>query len=119
MENINYNYDREADVLYISFGRSEQVVTVELSDHLIMRLDLGKATGIPSRAIGMTLLFRAALLQKGHNPLALELTRLQHLSSEIKGAIVEVLSKPPVSELLSARLEFTSGVPPLPELLAA
>ena len=48
------NYDREADVLYISFGHSEHVTGVELADNILLRLDSGKATGEPPRAIGLT-----------------------------------------------------------------
>ena len=119
MNKTNYNYDREADVLYISFTHSQQVFTVELSDYLILRLDLGKENGGIPHAVGITILFPAELLKQGHNPLALQLDRLHRFSAEVKSAVLEVLSKPPVSEILAARLEFTSAAPRLPELLAA
>jgi uncharacterized protein YuzE len=117
--NFTYNYDREADVLYISFGRSDHVATVELSDHLLLRFDLGQRNGRQTRAIGITLLFPKTLLKQGHNPLQLQLDRIYRLPDETKSAVLDVLSKPPVSDILSAQLEFTPTVPPLPELLAA
>ena len=39
------NYDKDADVLYISFGHSEHVTGVELTDNILLRIDAGKATG--------------------------------------------------------------------------
>ncbi len=119
MSPINYHYDREADVLYISFGQSDHVFSVELSEHLLLRLDLGRESGATPRALGVTLLFPATLLKQGHNPLALQFDRLRHLPADTKSAILEALSCPPVSEILSTRLEFTSTAPALPELLAA
>ena len=65
MSEMKYNYDREGDVLYISFGRSEHVVGVELGDHLLLRLDTGKGTACPPRAVGLTILFPAQLLALG------------------------------------------------------
>jgi len=119
MNEIKYNYDREADVLYIGFARSEQVVSVELSDNLILRLDLRKENGGNPRAIGMTILFPAKLLELGHSPLTLKFERLRKQSVEVQNAVWEVLSQPPVSEILSAQLTFTPAAPTLPELVAA
>lgn len=119
MKAISHHYDREADVLYLSFGKSEHVFTVELSEHLLLRLDLGKESNTAPRAIGMTLLFPAALLKQGHNPLTLQFDRFRHLPAETKSAIIEVLAGPPVSEVLSAQLQFTAAAPALPQLLAA
>jgi hypothetical protein len=53
MSDIKYNHDREADVLYVSFGRSEQVTGVELVENILLRLDTGKATEEPPRAVGL------------------------------------------------------------------
>ncbi len=120
MNKTNYHYDREADVLYISFGASEHTVTVELSVNLIFRLDLGKENGgHHPTAIGMTVLFPAQLLRLGHSPLRLELDRLRRQSPEIQSAVLQTLSQPPVSEVLLAELAFAAPAPPLPELLAA
>jgi len=118
MNEIKYNYDREADVLYIAFAQSAHVISVELSDNLILRLDLGKGNGSGPCAIGMTILFPAKLLELGHSPLALQIERLRKQSIEVQSAVWEVLSKPPVSEVLSAQLTFTPAVPNLPELIA-
>lgn len=118
MSEATYNYDREGDILYISFGRSEHVVGVELGDHLLLRLDTGKDTMCPPRAVGLTVLFPAQLQALGHAP-TFTLERLARLPADVRAAVLEVLSKPPVSELLSVRMTLTPQELPVPDLLAA
>jgi len=118
MSEMKYNYDREGDVLYISFGRSEHVVGVELGDHLLLRLDTGKGTARSPRAVGLTVLFPAQLLGLGQAP-SFTLERLERLPADLRAAVLEVLSKPPVSELLSVRLTLAPEELRIPELVAA
>jgi len=118
MRRIRYNYDQEGDVLYISFSRSEHVVGVELGDHLLLRLDTGKDTASAPRAVGLTVLFPSQLLALGHAP-TFTLERLERLPADVRAAVLEVLSKPPVSELLSMRLTLVPEELPLPELVPA
>jgi len=118
MSEMKYNYDQEGDVLYISFGRSEHVVGVELGDHLLLRLDTGKDTVRSPRAVGLTILFPAQLLALGHTP-TFTLERLERLPADLRAAVLEVLSKSPVSELLSMRLTLAPEELQIPELVAA
>jgi uncharacterized protein YuzE len=47
-----YSYDKEADVLYISFASGEKpTAAVELNDNILLRFNLGE-----KRAIGLTLM---------------------------------------------------------------
>jgi len=39
------NYDRDADVLYVSFGQREHVTGVELADNILLRLDTSRVIG--------------------------------------------------------------------------
>jgi len=74
MSEIKYNYDREADVLYVSFGRSEHVTGVELADNILLRLDTGKATEEPPRAVGLTFISFARMMEYHRDrPLTIEL----------------------------------------------
>jgi hypothetical protein len=118
MRRAKYNYDQEGDILYISFGRSEHIVGVELGDHLLLRLDTGKDTASAPRAVGLTVLFPAQLMALGHTP-TFTLERLERLPADVRAAVLEVLSKPPVSELLSMRLTLVPEELPLPELVPA
>ena len=116
--NKKYNYDQEGDILYISFGRSEHVVAVELGDHLLLRLDTGTSTARPSRAVGLTILFPAQLLALGHAP-TFTLEQLERLPANLRAAVLEVLSKPPMSELLSMQLTLAPEELRIPGLMTA
>jgi len=117
-DKVKYNYDREGDVLYISFGRSEHTVGVELGDHLLLRLDMGGGAMQSPRAVGLTIFFPAQLLTLGHAP-AFSLEQMEQLPVSFRAAVLEVLSKPPVSELLSVRLTLAPEELRIPELVTA
>ena len=116
MSETKYNYDQEGDILYISFGRSEHVVGVELGDHLLLRLDTGNGTARSPRAVGLTVLFPAQLLALGHVP-TFTLEQLQRLPADLCAAVLEVLTKPPVSELLSVQMTLAPEELQMPELV--
>lgn len=116
MSETKYNYDQEGDILYVSFGRSEHVVGVELGDHLLLRLDTGKGTAHSPRAVGLTVLFPAQLLALGHVP-TFALEQLQRLPAGLCAAVLEVLTKPPVSNLLSVQMTLASEELEMPELV--
>lgn len=44
MSDIKINYDRDADVLDVSFGRSQHVTGIELTDNVLLRLTLVRQT---------------------------------------------------------------------------
>ncbi len=117
MSETKYNYDREGDVLYISFGRSEHAIGVELGDHLLLRLDTGKGATRSPRAVGLTILFPAQLLALGHAP-TFTLEQLKQLPADLRATVLEVLSRPPVSELLSVQLTLVPEELQVPELVA-
>jgi hypothetical protein len=120
MGNIKINYDEEADVLYVSFGRSEHVTGVELTDNILLRLDTGKVTGTAPRAIGLTFVSFARMLAHYQNkPLYVPLANLRNLPEDLWQAILVVTTTPPVSDFLAVGLSFSLQVPPLPEQVAA
>ena len=117
MSETKYNYDQEGDILYISFGRSEHVVGVELGDHLLLRLDTGNGTARSPRAVGLTVLFPAQLLALGHVP-TFALEQLERLPADLRTAVLEVLSEPSVSNLLSVQMTLAREELRMPELVA-
>lgn len=119
MNKIKYSYDKEADVLYISFGHSEHVTGVELADNILLRLDTGKAGGIPPRAIGLTFISFARMVEYHRDkPLHIPLANLRGLPDDLWEAVVAVVTTPPVSDFLTVELSVSLPVPPLPELFA-
>jgi len=120
MMSIKYNYDEAADVLYVSFGASEHVRYVNLTDNLILRLDTGKQTGEPPRAVGLTFIsFQAMQAKLGDRQLTFPLTNLRNLPDELWQAVIAVISSAPVSDVLDVAFSVGVQVPALPDLAQA
>ena len=118
MNEIEYNYDEEADVLYVSFGRSEHVTGVELLPNILLRLDTGKKTGAPPRAVGLTFIsFARMMAHHRDRALTIFLQHLRNLPDDLWQAVVAVVTSPSVSDLLRMELAVMPQVPPLPEEL--
>jgi len=120
MSETKINYDADADVLYVSFGRSEQVTGIELADNILLRLDTGKATGMAPRAIGLTFMGFARMMQVHRDqPLQVPLANLRNLPDHLWEAVLAVVTTPPVSDFLSVGLSLSPQTPPLPQTIAA
>ncbi|MCK6624922.1 MAG: DUF2283 domain-containing protein [Anaerolineae bacterium] len=115
MSEVKVNYDEEADVLYISFGRSDHVTGIELADNVLLRLDTGQSTGTLPRAIGLTFIsFSHIMAHSQDTPLNVPLTNLRNLPEEVWQAVLTVTTTPPVSDFLAVGLSLSPRVPPLP-----
>jgi len=114
------NYDQETDVLYVSFGQSEHVTGVELADNILLRLDTGKLSGELPRAIGLTFIsFARMMAHHQDKPLTISLDRLRDLPDDLWQIVIEVATRPPVSDVLAVGLAVTPQIPPLPAPTAA
>ncbi|GAF71773.1 unnamed protein product [marine sediment metagenome] len=95
MNEIKYNYDEEADVLYVSFGRSEHVTGVELLPNLLLRLETGKETGAPPRAVGLTFIsFARMMAHHRDRALTISLQHLRNLPDDLWQDVVAVVTGP-------------------------
>ena len=67
--NISYSYDKEADILYVSFAPGEApTAAVELNDNILLRFNRAE-----KRAIGLTLMDFSVLVQlTSYSPTAAE-----------------------------------------------
>ncbi len=120
MSEIKINYDKEADVLYVSFGRSKHVTGVELADNILLRLDTGQVAGTSPRAVGLTFIsFAGMMAHYQGRPLNVPLANLRSLPEELWQAVLAVTTTPPVSDFLAVGLSLSPQVPPLPEQIAA
>jgi len=120
MNETKVNYDEEADVLYVSFGGSEHVTGVELADNILLRLDTGKATGAPPKAVGLTFIsFARMMAHYGDRPLNVPLSNLRSLPQDLWQAVLDVVTTPPVSDFWAVGLFLSPQVPPLPERAVA
>lgn len=117
---IKYDYDEEADVLYVSFGHSDHVRYVNLTDNLVLRLDTGEESGQPPRAIGLTFIsFQAMRDRLAGQPITIPLANLRNLPDNIWQAVIAVISSAPVSDVLEVAFSLAIQVPALPDLMPA
>lgn len=80
-----YNYDEVSDTLYISFAPGEDATGIELTPHILLRLNKKD-----QRAIGITLLEYSILAQKTElGPRSFPLTGLSDLSNELQGMVLD------------------------------
>jgi len=91
------NYDETSDTLYISFIPDVKATGIELSDHILLRIDKENR-----KAIGITFLNYSILIQKADfGPRSFPLTGLAKLSEETREMVMEILDKSPVKEILT------------------
>ena len=91
-----FNYDEVSDTLYISFVPGEKATGIELTPHILLRLNKQER-----KAIGMTFLEYSLLAQKTEmGPRSFPLTGLSELSDDLKDIVIDVLQRPPVSDVL-------------------
>jgi uncharacterized protein YuzE len=92
-----YNYDKECDILYISFSAGEKAETaVELNDSILLRFNRSE-----KRAVGLTLMDFSVLVQPDElGPRTFPLIGLGELEPEWKDEVIEIITKPPVNQIL-------------------
>ena len=92
-----YSYDKEVDVLYISFSSGEKATTaVELNDNILLRFNRAE-----KRAIGLTLMDFSVLVQlTNFGPRSFPLSGLSELETDWQDTVVEIITKPPVNQIL-------------------
>lgn len=93
----HYSYDKEVDILYISFSPGEKAATaVELNDNILLRFNKAE-----KRALGLTLMDFSVLIQLTNlGPRSFPLTGLQDLEPEWQEIVLEIIRKPPVNQIL-------------------
>src|SRR3990172_11049848 len=82
-----YSYDKEADVLYISFAPGEKATAaVELNDNILLRFNRAE-----KRAVGLTLMDFSVLVQvTNFGPRSFPLTGLKELEAEWQETVIEM-----------------------------
>jgi uncharacterized protein YuzE len=91
-----YCYDEDADTLYIAFAPGEKGSGIELNDNILLRLNKRER-----RAIGLTLFDYSVLTQPTEiGPRSFPLTGLSELSDELRQLVLEVITSPPLNEIL-------------------
>lgn len=92
-----YSYDKEVDVLYISFSPGEKATTaVELNENILLRFNKAE-----KRAVGLTLMDFSVLIQLTNvGPRSFPLTGLNELDPDWYEIVLEIIKSPPVNQVL-------------------
>lgn len=110
MTKPNYNYDEISDTFYVSFFPGEKATGIELNDHILLRIDEEE-----QKAIGITFFEYSILAQKTEfGPRSFPLSGLNKLSGELKELVYEILTNPPVNDILSLSAYTPSSVEVIP-----
>jgi uncharacterized protein YuzE len=106
-----YSYDKEADVLYISFSPGEKATTaVELNDNILLRFNRAQ-----KRAVGLTLMDFSVLVQLTRlGPRNFPLTGLKELEPDWQEMVVEIITSPPVNQILKVSTYMPSLTEDMP-----
>jgi uncharacterized protein YuzE len=91
------SYDEVSDTLYISFAPGEAATGIELTDHILLRVNKSER-----RAIGLTLLDYSLIAQTTDiGPRSFPLTGLDQLSPEMRAMVLDIVLHPPLRDILS------------------
>ncbi|MBI4771308.1 MAG: DUF2283 domain-containing protein [Chloroflexi bacterium] len=92
-----FNYDEASDTLYVSFSPGEPATGVELNDYILLRVNKAER-----RAVGLTFFEYSLLAQRTEiGPRSFPLSGLAQLSGELRQMVLDILLRPPVSNLLA------------------
>lgn len=110
-EQSTFSYDQEADVLYISFAPNEAATSaVELNENILLRFNRAER-----RAVGLTLMDFSVLAQMtALGPRSFPLTGLKELEPEWQDLVIELITTPPVNEILRVSAYAPSAVELIP-----
>ena len=105
-----FNYDEMSDTLYVSFHPGEKATGIELNDHILLRINKSER-----RAIGLTFFEYSLLAQKTEvGPRSFPFTGLAQLSNELRRIVLDILLRPPVSDILTLSTYTPSFVETVP-----
>jgi uncharacterized protein YuzE len=91
------NYDEASDTLYVAFEPGDKATGIELNDHILMRINKRER-----RVIGLTFFNYSVLAQRTEmGRRSFPLSGLSELSPELRAIALDILQKPPVSQILS------------------
>jgi hypothetical protein len=89
-------YDEEADILDIFFRENESATGIELTDHILLRLN--QTTG---QAVSLTLLHFSILTeQTEYGPRSYSLENLEDLPERLRELVARILTTTPVNQFL-------------------
>ncbi len=93
---VRFLYDKEADILEIFFGENEPSTGVELTDHVILRLNAQTR-----RAVSLVLLHFSILTETtDYGPRSYPLNTLNEVPEDLRELALKLATRPPVNQYL-------------------
>ncbi len=107
----SYDYDKEADVLYITFSPGEKATAaVELNDNILLRFNQAE-----KRAVGLTLMDFSVLVQMSKlGPSSFPLGGLKDLEPAWQETVIDIITRPPINQILKLSLYVSSPTETVP-----
>jgi uncharacterized protein YuzE len=92
-----YTYDEMSDTLYITFAPGEHATGIELTDHILLRINTRE-----QRAVGITLFDYSILAQQTElGPRSFPLVGFEQLPVDTRDMVLAILLQPPVHDILA------------------
>lgn len=93
---VRLMYDQEADILDIFFGENEPATGIELTDHIILRINQKT-----KRSISLLLLDFSILTERTeYGPRSYPLDKLDELPEDLRELVLQLVTSMPVSQFL-------------------
>ena len=103
-------YDREADILEFFFGPNEPATGVELTDHIVLRVN-----SKTRRAISLSVLHFSILTEHTeYGPRSYALDNLDDVSEDLRELVLQLLTTLPVSQFVKVTHFQTSPTKQIP-----
>ncbi|MBA3534947.1 MAG: DUF2283 domain-containing protein [Ardenticatenales bacterium] len=97
MTEPSYHYDQESDTLYISFAPGKHVTGIELTDHILLRINQQE-----QQVVGITLFDYTLLIQQTDvGPRSFPLVGLDPMPLPLRKMVLDILRHPPVRDILA------------------
>lgn len=95
-ETVRLVYERNEDILEVFFGQNEPATGIELTDHILLRLN--QHTG---KAVSLTILHFSILAERTeYGPRSYPLDSLDDLPEELQEVVVHIITTAPVNQFL-------------------
>ncbi len=102
---VRFVYDQETDILEVYFGANEPATGVELTDHILLRLNRSS-----HRAVSLTLLHFSILAERTeYGPRSYPLDKLLAVPEDLREQVLQLMTSMPVSQFL--RLSYFQASP--------
>lgn len=102
---VRFVYDQEADILEVFFGTNEPATGIELTDHILLRLNRKLC-----RVVSLTLLHFSILTERTeYGPRSYPLDKLLSVPEELREQVLQLLTSMPLTQFL--RLSYFQASP--------